>query len=142
LMLLKLFLEVILLTREQTLGVMSHKSDHWPTPNDLYHQLNDEFNFDFDPCPLCSDVDFLSLPWGYMNFVNPPYSNIISFVSKAIHEYSLGKRSVFLVPARTDTAWFHTFLPFCSEVRFIKGRLKFGDSKSCAPFPSIIMVMR
>jgi len=123
--------------------LFSKKTDNWSTPIDFYNKLNSEFNFTFDPCPLNAKFDGLSIDWGKSVFVNPPYSNIKGFLEKAQKE--LNKKSniiVFLVPSRTDTKWFHEFVYHKAELRFIKGRLKFGDSKNSAPFPSMICVFK
>lgn len=96
------------------------------------------------PCPLGGDIDGtapLFVPWaGKRVFCNPPYGpGITAFLQRA-HEAEI---AVFLVPARTDTRWFHELVVTkAKEIRFIKGRLKFGDSKNSAPFPSMIVVFR
>ena len=114
----------------------------WATPQGVYEQLNREFCFDFDPCPLTGGSDGLArllTPWaGKRVFCNPPYGpNLRPWLERAL-EASL---AVYLIPARTDTRWFHELvLPLAKEIRFIKGRLKFGDAKFNAPFPSMIVV--
>ena len=103
-------------------------SDHWATPKQLYDELNREFNFDFDPCPLHSDFNGLEIEWGNSNFVNPPYSRKLkeAFVLKAIEQKSKGKKSVLLLPVSTSTKLFHDHIqPNAKEVRFIKGRVAF-----------------
>jgi len=108
-------------------------SDNWETPKDLYDKLNDEFKFDFDPCPINTeeitpDKDGLLIKWGKSNFVNPPYSRKLkeAFVKRAIQEMTLGNTSVLLLPVSTSTALFHDFIkPNASEIRFIRGRVKF-----------------
>jgi phage N-6-adenine-methyltransferase len=108
-------------------------SDSWATPKALYNELDEEFNFDFDPCPLnrgeiTPDKDGLLIEWGERNFVNPPYSRKLKplFVKKAIEEAEKGKTSVFLLPVSTSTKLFHeTILPNASDIRFLKGRVKF-----------------
>lgn len=125
--------------------LFSSASDHWETPTRVFESLNKEFCFNFDPCPLHSVFNGLSINWFGNVFVNPPYSDIQNFLNKALEELNAGRISVcvFLVPARTCTRWFHDLvLPNVSEVRFIKGRLKFGNSKNSAPFPSMILVFR
>ena len=107
--------------------------DNWQTPKELYDLLNDEFNFDFDPCPICfdeitPDKDGLLIDWGKRNFINPPYSKKLkdSFVKKAIDEAKKGKLCVCLLPVSTSTILFHDHIkPNASEIRFIKGRVKF-----------------
>lgn len=103
-------------------------SDHWTTPKALYSELNEEFNFDFDPCPLHADFDGLVVPWGARNFINPPYSRKLkeAFVKKAIAEGRIGKLCVMLLPVSTSTVLFHDFIqPNAKEIRFLRGRVKF-----------------
>ena len=104
--------------------------DDWRTPRDFYANLNAEFNFDFDPCPFQHDMswDGLQVEWGQRNFVNPPYSrpHLKNFVLKGIEESNKGKVCVFLIPASTDTKLFHDYiLRYSSDIRFVRGRLKF-----------------
>ena len=123
--------------------LFSSKSDHWLTPAETYKALNAEFDFTFDPCPLMSQEDGRKIKWAGRVFCNPPYSRIGEFLKKGL--YHLANRDcellVYLIPARTDTAWFHDY---CAkgEVRFIRGRLKFGDAKNNAPFPSMVVIFR
>lgn len=123
--------------------LFSSASDNWKTPIDVYNKLNEEFNFDFDPCPLNDNPDFdgLSVEWGNSNFINPPYSNISAWCKKAYEESLKGKTCVMLIPSRTDTRYWHDYIMKAKEIRFIKGRLKFGDSKNSAPFPSAIIIL-
>jgi len=108
-------------------------SDNWETPKDLYNELNNEFNFDFDPCPInfdeiTPDKDGLLIEWGKRNFINPPYSRKLkeAFVKKAISESKKGKLCVCLIPVSTSTKLFHEhILPNKTEIRFLKGRVKF-----------------
>jgi site-specific DNA-methyltransferase (adenine-specific) len=119
----------------------SSASEHWATPKDLYAALDAEFHFDYDPCPLRSEVDGLAQSWSEKRvFCNPPYGpKIRAFLDKA-HE---AKLAVFLIPSRTDTRWMHeVVLPYASEIRFLRGRLKFGGSKNPAPFPSMLVIFR
>ena len=125
--------------------VFSSKSDHWATPVDLYATLDAEFGFTFDPCPLMSTENGVKLPWTGRVFCNPPYSSIDRFMAKGLWHLSQGacELLVFLIPARTDTAWFHDYCYGKAEIRFFRGRLKFGDSKnSRAPFPSMLVIFR
>jgi site-specific DNA-methyltransferase (adenine-specific) len=108
----------------------------------VYAKLNDEFSFDFDPCPLNCDIDGLSIEWGKSNFVNPPYSNLKAWCKKAYDESLKGKTVVMLIPSRTDTAAWHDYCMKAQEIRFIRGRLKFGESKNSAPFPSAVVIFR
>lgn len=81
---------------------------------------------------------------GYRVFCNPPYGRaIIDWVEKAYREGTKDNTIVvMLIPARTDTRYFHDFIQHRSEIRFVKGRLKFGNSKQSAPFPSMIVIFR
>lgn len=114
---------------------------NWKTPNKFYEALNEEFNFDFDPCPTNPKFNGLEVTWGKSNFVNPPYGNKIKlFVKKAYEEQLLGKTVVMLIPSRTDTIWWHEYCMKADEIRFIKGRLHFDDHKNPAPFPSCLII--
>lgn len=124
--------------------MFSKKTDNWSTPKDFYENLNKEFNFDFDPCPLESGENGLLVDWIGNIFINPPYSNIKDFLKKGLIELDKGnaKTLVYLIPSRTDTRWFHEYIYNKAEIRFIKGRLKFGDSKNSAPFPSMVVIFK
>ena len=103
-------------------------SDNWQTPQDLYNKLNNEFNFDFDPCPLHSSFNGLLIDWKQSNFINPPYSKELKkdFVLKAINESNKGKLCVLLLPVSTSTKLFHNYiLPNAKEIRFLEKRVKF-----------------
>ena len=108
-------------------------SDNWATPKDFYDKLNQEFNFDFDPCPLnlgeiTPENDGLLIEWGKSNYINPPYSRELKekFVIKAIEESKKDKLCVMLLPVSTSTKLFHDhILPNASDIRFVKGRIKF-----------------
>ena len=130
-------------------------TDNWITPKNVYDELDNEFQFDFDPCPYNPGEiinDGLKIEWGKMNFVNPPYSPELkkAFVLKAIEEKRKGKGSVLLIPAQTGTKLFHDIiLPNAKEVRFRKGRIQFQKldengnlikSRSGNPLDSMIVV--
>jgi hypothetical protein len=103
-------------------------SDNWATPESLYNELDKEFHFDFDPCPLHSNFDGLTIEWGKSNFINPPYSRKLkeSFVIKSIEESKKQKLCVMLLPVSTSTKLFHkSILPNAKEIRFLEGRVKF-----------------
>jgi site-specific DNA-methyltransferase (adenine-specific) len=126
----------------QTAAMFSSASDRWATPFDLYAALHQEFNFNFDPCPLDGDGDGLAAlfcEWrGKRVFCNPPYGRGLEDWLKRGLEAEL---AVFLLPARTDTPWFHEIcLSKAQEIRFLKGRLRFGGAKYNAPFPSIVVI--
>lgn len=120
----------------------SSATDHWSTPKDVYDALDKEFNFDHDPCPM-GGTDGLITSWGRVNFINPPYSDIKSWLYKGHYEWLIRKKiCVFLIPSRTDTKWWHEWVMNATEIRFIKGRLKFGNAKNSAPFPSCIVIFK
>ena len=135
-------------------ALFSSNNCEWETPLEFFEELNVEFHFNLDPCALpenakCTDfftpeVDGLKQTWkGRRVFVNPPYGKEIKkWVEKCYNE-SREKDTlvVLLIPARTDTAYFHDYiLNIAKEIRFIRGRLRFGDSKFPAPFPSMVVV--
>lgn len=119
----------------------SHKQD-WRTPRALFQALDAEFSFNFDPCPVKQTFDGLAVAWKSRSFCNPPYSDIGKWIEKAWHEATLGKTVVLLVPARTDTIWWHEYCMRAREIRFIKGRLRFNDGKGKATFPSAIVIFQ
>ncbi len=124
-------------------GLFTSLISNWKTPKALYQSLNAEFHFDFDPCPLKPNVNGLEIEWGDTNFVNPPYGREIDrWVEKGLQESLKGKTVVFLLPSRTDTRWWHSYIMKADEIRFIQGRLKFDDQKNPAPFPSAIVVFK
>ena len=126
-------------------------SDNWKTPKEFYEKLNNEFNFNFDPCPLFADFDGLNIEWGKSNFINPPYSRKLkeAFVEKAVEESKKGKKCVLLLPVSTSTKLFHEVIqPNAKEIRFVKDRIKFegintkGEkvSNKCGMHDSMIVV--
>ena len=141
----------------ENIAVMfSSKTNDWSTPQDFYDELNNEFGFTLDPCAdeynhKCNKYftegdDGLLQDWGgEIVFCNPPYGKAIKdWVRKAYIEGCKPNTTVvLLIPARTDTQYFHDYIYHdAKEIRFIKGRLKFGDSKNAAPFPSMVVVYR
>ena len=120
----------------------SSQTVEWPTPKKVYEELDREFAFNFDPCPIGGENDGLATlltSWRDKRvFCNPPYGPGIADWLKRAEDAEL---AVYLIPARTDTRWFHDIvLPQAKEIRFIKGRLKFGDAKNSAPFPSMLVI--
>lgn len=132
--------------------MFSSNSDEWATPEDFFNMINQEFHFNLDPCATSEnhkcekfftmEQNGLNMDWGgYRVFCNPPYSNVAEWVAKCYEEGCKENTLVcMLIPARTDTRYFHDYILNRSEVRFIKGRLKFGQSKNPAPFPSMLVV--
>jgi hypothetical protein len=122
----------------------SSQSDHWYTPESVYRALDDEFGFTFDPCPLQSSVDGSRIKWEGRVYCNPPYSKIDEFLKRGLYHLANSdcELLVYLIPSRTDTKWFHEYCLKADEIRFIKGRLKFGGSKNSAPFPSMLVIFR
>lgn len=135
-------------------AMFSSKSDMWETPKDFFDRLNSEFHFTLDACATkenakCGDYytieqDGLCRNWSGVVWCNPPYGREISkWVRKAYESARSGSATVvMLLPSRTDTRWFHDYIYGHAEIRFIKGRLKFGRSKVNAPFPNMIVVFR
>jgi site-specific DNA-methyltransferase (adenine-specific) len=123
-------------------SLFSSHCQTWRTPKAVYQTLDAEFRFDFDPCPPNPQFDGLAANWGRRNFVNPPYKTIEAWIRKGFDEWSQGKTVVFLIPSRTDTGWWHDCVMQASEIRFIRGRLRFEGANNNAPFPSAIVVFR
>lgn len=133
----------------------SSKSNEWATPQKLFDELNEEFNFTLDPCATDENAkcdkhftiedDGLSKDWSKdVVFMNPPYGREIKkWIKKAYEESLNGATVVCLIPARTDTTYWHDFIfDKADDIRFLRGRLKFGNSKNSAPFPSAIVLYR
>lgn len=133
-------------------SLFSSASVEWATPWELFRQLDAEFHFDLDPCSThenakCADhftkvEDGLLRDWGGKRaFCNPPYGRELpKRIRKAHDEAQKGALVVMLIPARTDTRAFHDYIYHQAEIRFIRGRIKFGDSKASAPFPSMLVI--
>ena len=118
-------------------------SDNYCTPKAFYRKLDYEFGFDLDPCPFKSEIDGLLLEWNGNIYVNPPYSNIEPFLLKGIAELKTGKadKCIYLIPVRSDVKYWHNIImKYASEIRFIKGRLHFNESKSPAPIPCVLII--
>lgn len=136
--------------------LFSSRDDRWDTPQEFYDALDKEFGFTLDPCAdefnhkcekyFTKEDDGLSQDWGgEVVFCNPPYGRSVSlWVEKAFNEVYVGDClcCVMLIPARTDTQYFHRFIYHKAEVRFVKGRIKFGASTNNAPFPSMIVIYK
>lgn len=133
--------------------MFSSKTGLWETPQDLFDKLDEEFRFTLDVCALpenakCEryytpEMDGLSHRWDGVCWCNPPYGrDVWKWVAAGQVASVMGATVVMLLPARTDTKWFHDWIYGKAEIRFIRGRLKFGGSKSCAPFPSMVVIFR
>ena len=136
-----------------TSGMMSSNTPEWATPQSFFDALNREFSFTLDPCSTHENTkcekhytkedDGLSQNWGgEVVFCNPPYGRELPKWVKKCYEESRHADVVMLIPARTDTRWFHDYIYGKAEIRFIKGRLKFGNAKQSAPFPSMVVIYR
>lgn len=135
-------------------GLFTSNTNEWATPDSLFKELDAEFHFDLDPCSTddnakCElhytiDTDGLTQNWGGRRvFCNPPYGRELpAWVRKCAAESKKPDTLVvMLIPARTDTSYFHEYIwHHAKEIRFIRGRLHFNGSKHSAPFPSMIVV--
>lgn len=116
----------------------SKESDDWATPAFIYSQAIAKGYF--DPCPLHSKFNGLLIPGRKKTYVNPPYSQLRTWVKKAIQESRFGCRVVLLIPARTDTQAFKEIYEYGASIKFIIGRLRFNEAKA-APFPSMLVTL-
>jgi len=131
------------------------QTDDWATPQALFDQLDEIHNFTLDVAASLSNHktakwfgldhdnpalrDGLAMSWaGESVWCNPPYGRVIKEWVKKAHQESQHASIVMLLPARTDTQWFHDYA-IRHKVTFIKGRLKFGNGQVAAPFPSILV---
>ena len=145
--------------------MFSKKSDMWATPQNFFDKVNQEFNFTLDVCAVEENAkclsffspedDGLSKEWSGVCWCNPPYSDTASWTRKCVTEAYRGVTTALLIPARTDTKYFQNDILRYSilnkdreeyaietELRFLPGRLKFGDGKNSAPFPSVLVIFR
>lgn len=139
----------------------SKASDEWETPQEFFDELNAEFRFELDVCATAEnrkcprwygvEADGLTQDWSNTRcWLNPPYSQLKLWLAKASNSARNGATVVCLIPSRTDTKAWHEFVwneethqPRSGvEVRFIRGRLKFGGCKNSAPFPSAVVIFR
>lgn len=135
-------------------SLFTSNTDLWATPQSFFNELDKEFHFTLDVCATKDNAkcdryytkedDGLSKSWdNEIVWMNPPYGKEISkWIKKASEQ--VGGVCVCLLPSRTDTRYFHEYIYNKQnvEIRFIKGRLKFGDSKNSAPFPSMVVVFK
>jgi phage N-6-adenine-methyltransferase len=132
----------------------SSKSNEWATPQWFFDQLDAEFHFTLDSCAtaentkchkfISEDQDGLRQSWGTETvFMNPPYGRAIrDWIAKAYRSSLAGATVVCLIPARTETSYWHDFIFGKAEIRFVRGRIKFGGAKYNAPFPNAVVIYR
>lgn len=135
-------------------GLFTSEKCEWETPQEFFDQLNEEFGFELDVCALpenakCAryftpEQDGLKQEWTGVCWMNPPYGREIGkWIRKAYESAQKnGAIVVCLIPARTCTGWWHEYVMRAAEVRFVRGRLKFGGTKENAPFPSAVVVFK
>lgn len=140
---------------EGTMSPTTGENDHWGTPQALYDALDREFGFKVDVCAseenhkhdvyITKEQDALTVDWtsfGGPCFMNPPYGTaIVPFVEKAVETMEAGGTVVGVLPGRIDTRWFDSVWK-AAEIRCIRGRLRYGDGRESAPFPSVVAVWR
>ena len=140
------------MAQHKLFGLAENRTDVWATPQDFFDKINLVFNFDLDVCALpenakCSRYftpsdDGLQQEWTGTCWMNPPYGReIIHWIAKAAETAQRGHTVVALVPVRTDARWWQDYC-LGREVHFVRGRLKFGDSKNAAPFGTAVVVFR
>ena len=135
--------------------MFSSATPEWETPQAFFDALDAEFHFTLDPCSTDENAkcakhytkaqDGLAQDWtGETVYCNPPYGREMpKWIQKCYeHKKSGGGVAVMLIPARTDTRAFHEYIYHKAEIRFVKGRLKFGNAQNSAPFPSMVVVFR
>ena len=135
--------------------LFTSRSEEWPTPRAFFADLDAEFHFTLDPCATPENAtcrrfftkrdDGLKQDWGrHRVFCNPPYGRSMrDWGRKCFEAAEAGALVVLLAHARTDARWFHDWVyGKADEIRFVRGRLKFGDGKQSAPFPSLVAVYR
>ena len=137
----------------QHTAAFSSASEEWATPQEFYDAWNAVYQFDLDaaatdanakaPRYFTKDTDGLTQPWHGAVWCNPPYGRgIDKWIQKGYMAARNGATVVMLIPARTDTRWWHDYVARAAEIHFIKGRLKFGGHHWNAPFPSCVVVFR
>ena len=131
-------------------ALYSSATDEWPTPRAFFARLDRRYHFTLDPCAtpenatcptyFTKEDDGLKQDWGaHRVFCNPPYGRTVGpWARKCVEASQRGALVVLLVPARTDTKWFHDWVQGKAQIKFMRGRLRFGEADSCAPFPSML----
>lgn len=133
--------------------LFSSEYQDWTTPDELFRVLDGEFHFTLDACATPDNArcpryftpvdDGLVQDWGNeVVWCNPPYGNTRSWLAKARYSSQRGALVVLLIAARTDNRAWHEYAMTASEIRFLRGRLRFGEAKHHAPFPSAIVIFR
>ena len=134
-------------------AMISSKSNEWETPNLLFGELDNEFHFTLDPCATPENAkcarfytqqeNGLKQSWANERvFMNPPYGGHTGkWVEKAWHESQNGAVIVCLLVSSTDRSYWHDYIfPYANEIRWLRGRVTFGDAKTTAPFASAIVI--
>lgn len=133
-------------------ALFSSATEEWETPRAFFDALDAEFHFTLDPCSTDENAkcpkhytkaqDGLAQDWtGETVWCNPPYGREMpKWIRKCAEHGARGGVAVMLIPARTDTRAFHDYIYHRAEIRFIRGRLKFGQAKNSAPFPSMVVI--
>jgi hypothetical protein len=132
---------------------MKKDNNKWLTPPQFYKELDDEFHFNHDPCPIDwqphTHPNGLEISWGTSSFCNPPYSETSKWIEKAFKEWNGGEKLiVMLINCITDTKAFHEYILGNAEIRFIRGRLTFidcenpGKKQGPNPKPSMLVVFQ
>jgi phage N-6-adenine-methyltransferase len=126
----------------------------YETPKEFYQELNDEFHFDLDPCTTTNNLncryyfteeeDGLKQDWKQRTaFVNPPYGDQLKkWAKKCYEEWGKGSTIVLLIPARTQTNWFHNYIYGKAEIRFIKTGIQFVNTKGKTKFPFLLAIFK
>ena len=121
------------------------KSDIHITPDRVFYIIQDEWDFlkqdMFDPCPVNPCFDGLNVDWEKINFVNPPYTLLKEFVEKAIEESYKSKKTIMLLPSKTDQQWFHDLIDFPYKIVWIRKRLKFKNNKHSSMQPHFLVMI-
>ena len=119
------------------------KSDVHITPDRVWYLIWESWGYPvfqfFDPCPVNPTFDGLKIPWKQLNYVNPPYTLLKEFVSKAINESKEGKETILLLPVKSDQQWFHDLLSVKAQFVWIRRRLKFKNNKWSATQPHVLV---
>lgn len=133
-------------------GLFTSNTDLWSTPQAFFDKYNEQYHFTLDVCATdenakceqyyTKEIDGLKQEWFGVCWMNPPYGRDIKHWIRKAYESSIKNNAtvVCLIPARTDTSWWHDYCMEAKSIEFIRGRLKFGNSKNSAPFPSVVVV--